>query len=455
MADGASATAIIPKPPPGFIPEEQAGAIPPPPPGFVPEQQSGPNQTLSKASGISAQPKAFSLPWFKQGLWRAGASTADVAPAAGATIGGMIGASGGPASAIGGAGMGGMGGAAAQQLMRRALGYPDVPQTSGAAAQDIAKQGAVQGGIQAATEGLPFLAGPLRRAATTQYERALAPTTKINKAITQEITPQLIQRGEKGSLEGLEARASQKIYDLSPQLNTAYGQAQGTGPIANAGTKVISDLESLKQSYMPQGIIAQPHAVNAIQGVQDIVKQYGPDVSPNSLRRLRQIFEEAPAKAGAYAGADLSTSYTLNAQKEAADSIRGILNKAPDIGALNKEISFWLDVQRVTSQSGLRRTGQEGGLMKVLSPMAGALAGATTGIKFGATRGMEAGAATALTTAAIQITRSPLWRTTSAVVKDRLAQALARGDIGAVTALFGRFGLAATGQQSPQQNQGQ
>jgi hypothetical protein len=411
--------------------------------------QNTPNNTLAKTSGISAQPKPFTLPWLKQGAWRAAASTADAMPAIGGTVGSMIGATagGGAASipgAIGGAGMGGAGGAAAQQIMRRLLGFPDVPQTSGAAAQDITKQGATQATIQGATELLPFVGGKLKNAAETQYERALAPTTKQNKAIAQDIAPQLIQRGEAGSLEHLEKKAGQKIAQINPQLNAQYSGASVQG----SGTKIISDLEDLKQTYMPGGNVAQPQAVNAISGIQDIVKQYGPDIPQDHLRRLRQIFEEAPAQSGAYLGADLSTKYTLNAQKEAADSIRGILNKNPDISALNKEISFWLDVQRVTRDSGLRRTGQEGGLMKVLSPLAGSVAGAAGFLEKGPQVGVEAALATTLAGYTAQAMRSPTWRTASAVLKDRFANALARGDVKAVTGLLGRFGVVAMGSQT-------
>lgn len=423
----------------------------------------------ANATGLSAPPKMFSKQWFKEKGINLGLDVADASPGLGATAGGVLGATGGTLGApgpgsvgggIAGAATGGMGGEALKQLIYRGLGWGG-PQTGAEASKKIVGQGLLQGGIEATTAGLPFLAGPLQRTATTQYERALAPTTKINKAITQDISPELIQRGEYGSLGGLEKKAGQKISQLSPELNTAYQQASSlptsTGSLPatlpGSGTKVIQDLEALKQTYMPGGQIAQPQAVNAIGGVQDIVKQYGPDVDATTLRRLRQIFEDPVAQRGGYAGADLSTSYTLNAQKQAADSIRGILNKNPDIGALNKEISFWLDVQRVTSQSGLRQTGQSGGLLKVLSPLAAGGAAATTGMQFGAVHGMEAGVATALTTMAYQAMRSPTWRTASAILKDRFAQALASGDVGAAAGLLSRFGVATMGAAQRQQPQ--
>lgn len=406
-------------------------------------QSANPNAAFSGAKSLSAPPPMFSKQWFKEKATNLGLDVADALPGVGATAGAVAAfPEGGPVASIGGAGIGGMGGEAGKQLLYRGLGW-QVPQTSEEAANRITKQGAIQGAIQGVTEGMGAFAPPLQRAAESQYARALAPTTKVNKAITQDIAPELIQRGEFGSLEGLEKKAGQRISAINPQLNTAYGQLQGAGKIPGSGSQVIADLEKLKQSYMPEGNIAQPQAVSAIEGIQNIVKQYGPDISPNSLRRLRQIFEDPVAAHGGYAGADLSTSYTLNAQQEAADSIRGILNKNPDIGSLNKEISFWLDVQRVTSQSGLRRTGQEGGLMKVLGPLGAAVTGSGTGAAtHSPAAAMGAAGATLLSSYAVQVARSPLWRTMSAVAKDRFAQALATGDVGQVAALAARFGVA-------------
>jgi len=400
---------------------------------------------LSKTTAISAQPKPFSREWFRQGLWRTAASVADYAPAAGATAGGMIGSSTGPVSAVAGAGVGGMGGTAAQQIIRRILGFPDVPNTSTEAAKDIAKGGIIQGAIQGVTELIPPLSGPLERAANSQYERALAPTTKANKVIVKKIAPELIQRGEYGSLASLQERAEKMASDLRPKLDASYGQVPASAT-TGSGAKIVQDLENLKGKYVVGGKVANPQAVKAIEGVQDIVKQYGADIDPNSLRKLKSIFDDPVASGGGYAGADLSTRYTLKAQKVAANSIRDVMSQAsPEIADLNKEITFWLNVQRVTSQSGLRRVGQEGGLTRVLGPLAAGTAASTVGVQFGAHAGIESGVGTALTVIAYQAVRSPLWRTASAVLKDRFADALARGSVGDSLALLARLGVAATG----------
>src|SRR5437899_608766 len=163
----------------------------------TPIQQQQPSATsgAAQATKLSPQPKPFTKDWFKGIFYNQIADPATQAlPAAGAMIGGIAGLpEGGPVGAVGGAGIGGMGGEAAKQLIRRKLGFGDAPNTPEEAAKSIMGQGAIQGGIQGVTEGLPFLAGPLQRAATSQYQRALSPPTTLNQAITQKLPPQLIQ----------------------------------------------------------------------------------------------------------------------------------------------------------------------------------------------------------------------------------------------------------------------
>src|SRR6267142_5289303 len=426
----------------GFKPIAQADDL-----GFKPI--SAPS-FVDPARTMRAAPKPFTKEWFKAKLIGGEEALTEALPGAGTTVGGTLGgiagSSVGPLGTVGGAvsgaGIGGMGGEAAKQLLKRLFGF-ESPKTSEEAAGAIGKEGMIQAGVQLGTEALPFAAGPLRRAAATQYERALAPTTKINKALTKDIVPGLIERGERGSLETLETRAAGEAKALRPKLSAAYGKVPASAT-AGSGTTIFQDLEALKGKYVVKGQVANPTAVQAIEGVQEVVKQFGADIEPTSLRQLKHIFDEPVAARGGYAGGDLTTAYTLKAQKAAGNSIRKIMHQAsPDVAALDKEISFWLNVQRVTSQSGLRITGQAGGLVKTLAPLATGIAGATGVAAHSATTGIEAGVIATLTGLAAQAVRSPAWRTASAVLKDRFADALARGSIGDVMALSARFGVAA------------
>jgi hypothetical protein len=394
---------------------------------------------------ISAQPKPGTMAWVKQKFYQAVDATANAMPGAGAMIGGAIGAPEGPIAAIGGAGIGGMAGAGARKIIRNAAGFEQNPQTASQVANDIAKEGVIQGGIQGVTEGIGAAAPVLKNAAVGQYERALSPTTRINKGIAEKIAPQMVQRGLHGNLDALAEQAGEQATALRPQLDAAY-QAVPVTATAGSGPKIIDALEQLKAKYVVNGMPAQPAAVKAISDVQDIVKQYGNDISPNSLRQLKQVFDEPVAAKGGFAGADLSTQYGIKAQKAAANSIRSILNEAsPDVAMLNKEMSFWLDVQRVTKASAMRKTGQEGGLLKTFEPYMLAAGGAAGMLHGGPQESLASATATFLATHAALAARTPAWRTASAVFKDQFANALARGDVGRVVALSARFGVAAPG----------
>src|SRR6266850_1343606 len=248
----------------GFKPIAQADDL-----GFKPI--SAPS-FVDPARTMRAAPKPFSKEWFKAKLIGGEESLTEALPGAGATaggtVGGIAGSSVGPLGTVGGAvsgaGIGGMGGEAAKQLLKRLFGF-ESPATSEEAAGAIGKEGMIQAGVQLGSEGLPFLAGPLKSAAVSQYERALAPTTKYNKAITKDIVPGLIERGEHGSLASLEKRAATHAGEIRPELTQEYlslqqasptlpvrsattGRMQSTtvGQLPGAGKQVIQDLDALK-----------------------------------------------------------------------------------------------------------------------------------------------------------------------------------------------------------------
>lgn len=412
-----------------------------------------PTQRLSGADVIKAAPKEWSVPWLKERLYNIADSLTEGLPAAGATAGALIGGGAGTGVApgpgtitagIGGAGIGGMAGEALKQHIRRALGFEDVPHTGNEAAGEIAKQGAIQGGIEAASAGMGELAPILRNAAIGQYTRALNPTKEANKVIADRIAPEMIDRGVTGSLSGIAQRGAAEANAVKPELDAAFASLQSSHPqIQGSGWKILSDLQNLKSKYIVDGKVANPTAVNAINGIQDIVQQYGSDISPNSLRKLKGIFDDPVAAQGGFAGADLTSKYALKANKAAANSIRDILHGTdPDVAALDKEMSFWLNVKKVAGASAARKTGQAGGLVKVFGPLATGAAGGTGFAVGGATGGIEAALGAATAAALTQAVRSPAWRTTSAVIKNSIADALASGQAGAVSALLARAGFA-------------
>lgn len=361
-------------------------------------------------------------------------------------------AGGAIADAVGGGVVGTLANAATQGVGGAAIAKLEGASNSGAAAT-----GALQAAGPIASKALEAAGPYLQKAAAGQYIRALSPTTAKNKALAQKIAPEMIDRGMTGSLSSINDGATQAADAVRPSLDRAYDALEAQTPqIQGAGRQILDRLESLKGKYVVGGNIANPQAVNAINSVQDIVQQYGNDISPKTLRGLKAVFDDPVAQAGGFTGADLATKFGLKAQKTAADTIRGIVHDAsPDIDALDKEISFQLAAKKLTAASDLRKTGQEGGLSKVFAPLATGVAGTAGFVQNGAQGGLEAALGVAGAATVAQVLRSPWWRTLSAVRKDAIANALIAGDGGRVVTMLTKLGapivVSQSGdQQSPQ-----
>ena len=156
-----------------------------------------------------------------------------------------------------------------------------------------------------------------------------------------------------------------------------------------------------------------------------------PTVSVESARSARQILDKAIGRVSKTFGMTGQESAQVAAQKSAANAIRSQLAEDyPDIGKLNKEFSFWSNVQQVVGDT-VKRT-------KAQSSLAGELAtdtGAIIGSNEGGGLGNVVGNAFLLKYLHSAVT-STGWRTISAVAKDRLADLLTTGQTSkAITAL--------------------
>ncbi|WP_031499870.1 hypothetical protein [Bryobacter aggregatus] len=122
----------------------------------------------------------------------------------------------------------------------------------------------------------------------------------------------------------------------------------------------------------------------------------------------------------------------------AADAIREELAKQfPDIAVINKEYSFWKNVDRVVGDTLLRREGQAKPLGQKLAAGAGAIVGGAKAGPKGAILGGKVGQLFEATVS------SPGWATASAVLKDRLAKALGSGSSAQIDYYLRRIGSGA------------
>ena len=319
----------------------------------------------------------------------------------------------------------------------------------GGAAPEMVEATGVPGALRAA--GVP---DALRESAEAQYARVLNATTKGNKIRSAEVVPQLIDRGVTAvTLKGLQKQAASQMANFGQQIGNAFERLpEGTAVPIDAMKKGIMD--AAEDAYTVQGPDGQPQSMSevadaGIKHAKDIVDRLdqlatvdpttgAKTIPADTARRLRQYYDSIAQQAGRYDGAALADQSAAAAHAMAADAIRSQLaSQFPDIAALNKEYSFWSDVNRVVSDTLTRRQGQAQPLGRQLMGAAGTGAGFVAGGVKGAILGREAMAA--LQTA----TSSPAWRTISAVLKDRLADAISNGRTATASLLANQISKAA------------
>ena len=293
--------------------------------------------------------------------------------------------------------------------------------------------------LRAAKPMMQPAADMLRESANREYAQVLGATTKGNKLRSERVVPELIDRGVTSpTLKGLSEKANtaaevsgQAISDAFDNLPT--GSRIPLAPIRVALEKGAADAFTVVNPQTGEMIPMSPEAGRGIQNVGSIAKSLEQiaEVDPvtgeqflsaANARRVRQFYDKVTKDAGGFEGKNLSDKSVAGAHEMAADAIREELSREyPDIAKLNREYSFWKDVSRVVDDTLVRKQGQARGLGSKIAGAAGAAGGFSSGGLTGAIVGKFA-----LETLD-SITRSPAWRTISAVTKDRIADALANG----------------------------
>lgn len=214
--------------------------------------------------------------------------------------------------------------------------------------------------------------------------------------------------------------------------------------VSNAGgverKALLDSIGKLRNSLNIFGETDPAFAARAagLDTVERMVKNAPSDVlSPNDARELKQHLDIVPGAKGKYSGIPTGiTEGDVWARNKLANKIRNELYKNhPDLARLNQEYTFWRNVHDVISATALRQTGQ-----RPLSGMIPAVLGGL-GFEIGGARGGGEGVMMGLLYRAVN---SPAWRTTSAVVKNRLANAIAAGDVRNVASMAGKIGAGVT-----------
>jgi hypothetical protein len=287
----------------------------------------------------------------------------------------------------------------------------------------------------AAAELAPVLKGNAER----QYAQVLGATKQGNKLRSERIVPEMLDRGVTGAtlksmgekVAGEVQRSGQAIGDafatLPPDARISLANVESA--ITKAADDALTVLNPQTGELVPMGpeaVAGQGH----VAGIVDALKKAAivdpatgeAFLTAGTARRVRQFYDQIVKDAGGFEGRNLADRSKAGAHEMAADAIREELAKDfPDIAALNKEFSFWKDADRVIQDTLTRRQGQAKPLGRKIAAAAGTAGGFASGGISGAIVGKAA------MEALDSVTSSAGWKSVSAVTKNRIADALAKG----------------------------
>jgi hypothetical protein len=275
------------------------------------------------------------------------------------------------------------------------------------------------------SKALKPAAKPVQESAEASMSKALGPTTKVNKELTQKVVPGLIERRTTALTRGgLLNKATKATEEAGEALEAGYEKLPPNAQLQWGS--VLKRLSEAKSRYVIDGEVLDKEAHTALDQVQkDLLNvAKGKDtILVASARKARQILDSATKRSSKTFGLTGNETAKVAAQKEAANAIRSELAKEfPEIDKLNKEFSFWNNVKKVVGET-VQRTKSQSSLSQELAGDTGAIVGATMKGTIGSI------AISALTLKFLkQAVQSTGWRTTSAMTKASLANFLAKGD---------------------------
>jgi hypothetical protein len=307
------------------------------------------------------------------------------------------------------------------------------------------KQGLTSIGISKVDDVLGGASKGLRESAEASVSKVLNPTTQATKQTTKKIAGELVDRPLSDTLaltrKGMQAKAGAAAELAGQSIDDAGKLAGKTNT-----SELINFLQSQKQQFMAGGKVVNREGIQSIDEVTQLIAQYGDDVGNETLRDIRKIFDAEFFQGKKNIAKSAAETSTLNFKKQAADKIRGILGeKFPDVAKLNKEYTFWTNLEDVLGKTVARKTGQKQ-FLKAVATIGGATTGTSVSSKVVGALGFNLIAS---------LVDSPAWGFLSAKAKNRLAQALANSDISEIGKVLGSLPGLTAAQALPDQVDGQ
>jgi hypothetical protein len=291
----------------------------------------------------------------------------DVLPAAGGALGGIVGGIGGTVAglgvggvpgAVGGAALGGAAGEAAKQLVNRIRGA-GAPPTPLAAATDIGKEAAMQGGGELAGHGLMKGAG---MAAHGLMDFAIRPAPTVAEEFGDIAATALRERLPVGSvLPGMSKGSEQARAVMRESAQNTRGLLTEAG---QAGTSFRpQDVARGPVTGLVGNIAKQPLSDSELNHVSRLFAEYvntqGARMSPDALKDMKQAAQRIakPIFRAINSGNAVPAGESLKAQfnKAIADGAKDALETIPGIAESEARTQSLIGATKAIRRAEVRR----------------------------------------------------------------------------------------------------
>ena len=269
------------------------------------------------------------------------------------------------------------------------------------------------------------------KTAAPAVERRAATGGPLPPGVSERRMAELL--GKFGGSQAATADQASAFAASSKKVKVALGGRQ-----VQATLRVAARPVAQARVEVPVTIDARP--IKQIEKLQTTLRELGDDARVDQLVAVRRAWDKVVAQAGGYAqrgpgaiGIPLKEQTEAWAKREGTDAIRELLKKeVPELAAINKEFSFWKDIDDVLTQT-LKRTQPQGpGLGRQVAEAAGAAAGSSAGLGPAILTAKAARLAQTVFT-------SPRWRLVDAKLRDGLADAITSGSAARVTSALTRI----------------
>lgn len=247
----------------------------------------------------------------------------------------------------------------------------DVAQTGETTAKNVALWATVWGAlpvvaplVQSAGKYVKnVLPWKLVSSAEESVSKALAPTKKKMKQLTERISPEFLKKGIRGSKESMQKLAKENAEKFWIKIDEAI-ESWVLDDVVIPRWEVDKILHEAKLTTMVWNKVVNDTKYKVVAWLQDMISQFPEAIQWREARALRQILDEVVyATKGGIGAEDLT--YKNGLVKAMANTLRSEISKvAPDLASLNKEFSFYRTLEQILDETITRQKPQSWMLRK-------------------------------------------------------------------------------------------